>query len=510
MYYIFRLKNTLTRVYNNSEYRRRKKCHTYMKVKKASKWGVLALLAIAQFIVVLDSSIVNVAIPAIQEELQFSAANLQWIVSAYILAFGGFLLLGGRVADLFGRRSAFIAGTAAFGAASLVAGLAQSEAIMIAARGLQGLAAAFMTPAALSIVMVMFKEGSERNKALGIWSAVASGGAAAGLLLGGVITQYANWRWNFFINVPITAVVVFLAYRMLPLHESEAKHNNMDLPGAILVTGGLVSLVYGLTNAPAWGWTSGESLAYLGGAVLLLVGFIINESHAKYPLMPLSIFKIRNLTGANLVQLPITAGLMSMFFFMTLYVQEILGYSPTKSGFSFLPVAVTIGIVATITSKHVARIGYKKFMVFAPLLMAFGFYLLTHTPVDGGYITHVLPGLIAIAAGAGMSFVTITIAATSGVPGHESGLASGILSTSQQIGGALGLAILSGVAASVMSSSLAKSDGSELAIAAATVDGYHAAFWIGMAFTILASLFAFFLVKQIKGEKATAAVSMSH
>ncbi|MGH7241619.1 MAG: MFS transporter, partial [Candidatus Saccharimonadales bacterium] len=280
-----------------------------------SHWLILVLLALAQFMVVLDVSIVNVALPAIQKAFHMSQTNLSWIVTAYTLAFGGFLLLGGRAADLFGRRRLFITGTIVFGLASLLDGMAQSGSMLIALRAAQGLAAAFMSPAALSIVLVTYREGHERNTALSVWGAVASGGAAAGVLLGGIITQYLGWRWNFFINVPVAILVATSAFRLLPAHESEETHNDLDLPGAVSITAALMLLVYGIVKAPAAGWTAGSTMAFLGGAVLLLAFFVWNELRVENPLVPFKIFRIRNVIGANLTMMPIVAGMFSTFFF---------------------------------------------------------------------------------------------------------------------------------------------------------------------------------------------------
>lgn len=475
-----------------------------------NKWFVLTLLAIAQFMVVLDVSVVNIALPHIQSALHFSSANLQWVVTAYTLAVGGFLLLGGRVADLYGRKKTFLIGTALFGIASLITGFSNSETTMIIARGFQGLTAAFMSPAALSIVITMFKEGKERNKALGVWAAVAAGGAAAGVLLGGIITEYADWRWNFFINVPVAAVVVYLGFKHIPESKTDLGHNHLDLRGATLVTSGLMLLVYGLTEAPGKGWTSDASLITLGASVALLIAFIVNEMKVQHPLMPLKLFKVRNVLGANLTQLPITASLFSMFFFLSLYIQIILQYSPVKSGLSFLPVTIIIGVVSGIVSSLIAKTGYKKIMVVAPLVMALGLFVLGHnTEVGGTYLGDVFPGLAIMAVGLGMSFVSLTIAATSGVPKHESGLASGVLNTSQQIGGALGLAILSGVSASKTADVLAQANGqiTPYVQANALVEGFHAAFFVGVGFSVLASLFALLLLKDLKADHKESAVS---
>jgi len=469
-------------------------------VKQPFKWGLLGLLALAQFMVVLDTSIVNVALPAIQKALNFTASDLQWVITAYTLVFGGFLLLGGRAADLYGRRRMFITGVVGFTAMSLVVGLSQNSTMMIVARALQGLFAALMSPAALSIVLTSFKEGADRNKALGIWGAVAAGGAAAGVLFGGLLTEYTSWEWNFFVNVPIGLFIALMATRVVPKHAREEKDNALDLPGAVLVTGGLMTLVYVLTKGSEWGWTSGLTLGLFAAVAAALGAFIWNESRAKHPLMPLSIFKVRNVTGANLVIMPLMAAMLSMFFFVSLYIQTVMHYSPVRTGLSFLPVTFIIGIVATIMSNQVAKIGYKRILMVAPLFVAAGLFLLGHIPVHGTYLANVLPGLALIAMGMGGTFVTATITATSGVPGDEAGLASGLFNTSQQIGGAVGLAVLSGVAASHTTSELSKLGHapSMLDIATATVGGWHIAFYVGLGFALLSAAAATFIVKQHK------------
>lgn len=469
-------------------------------MKQPFKWGLLGLLALAQFMVVLDTSIVNVALPAIQKALNFTASDLQWVITAYTLAFGGFLLLGGRAADLYGRRRMFITGVVGFTAMSLVVGLSQNSTMMIVARALQGLFAALMSPAALSIVLTSFKEGAERNKALGIWGAVAAGGAAAGVLFGGLLTEYTSWEWNFFVNIPIGLFIALMATRVVPKHAREEKDNALDLPGAVLVTGGLMTLVFVLTKGSEWGWTSGLTLGLFAAVAAALGAFVWNESKAKHPLMPLSIFKVRNVTGANLVIMPLMAAMLSMFFFVSLYIQTVMHYSPVRTGLSFLPVTFIIGIVATVMSGQVAKIGYKRILMVAPLFVAAGLFLLGHIPVDGTYFANVLPGLALIAMGMGGTFVTATITATSGVPGDEAGLASGLFNTSQQIGGAVGLAVLSGVATAHTTSELSKLGHapSMLDIATATVSGWHIAFYVGLGFALLSAAAAAFIVKQHK------------
>jgi EmrB/QacA subfamily drug resistance transporter len=469
---------------------------------ETSHWLILILLALAQFMVVLDVSIVNVALPSIQKAFEMTQANLQWIVTAYALTFGGFLLLGGRAADLFGRRKIFLGGVIVFTLASLACGLAQSEAWIIIARGIQGLAGAFMSPAALSIVLVTYKEGHERNVALSVWGAVASGGAAAGVLLGGILTQYLDWRWNFFVNVPVGILVVIAALRILDRHESTLTHNNLDLPGAILGTGGLVTLVYALVKAPTNGWTSEHSLIFFSISIIALVAFVINESRAKHPLMPLHIFKIRNLVGADSLMLFMAAGMFSIFFFTTLYLQQVLGFTPIKTGVSFLIVPFAVAITATNVPRLIQKVGYKPILIIAPLVVSSGLFWLSHIPVDGTFWGNVAPGLILLGLGMGATFVSATIAATSGVPHHESGLASGILNTSQQVGGALGLAVLTGIATSSASRYIINlhlmAPPTHEQIASAAVHGFHDGYLIGSTFGIAAALIATFVIKNKK------------
>jgi EmrB/QacA subfamily drug resistance transporter len=461
-----------------------------------NKWVILALLALAQFMVILDVAIVNVALPSINKELHFAPGNLQWVVTAYTLTFGGFLLLGGRAADLFGRRKIFIVAVAAFSVASLACGLAQSETMLIITRALQGLAAAIMSPAALSIVLSEFDEGKERNTAMGVWAAVAAGGAAAGVLLGGILTQYLNWRWNFFVNVPVGIAVVYGALRLLPHHIGEENRKlELDLPGAVTATGGLMTIVYGLSKAPNQGWNSATVWGFIGVGLLLLGFFIWNERRAKNPLMPLEIFKIRNLAGANAAFLVIACTMFSMFFFQTLYLQTVLNYSPVKTGLGFLPVTFIIAIVSGIVSNVVGKIGYKPPMNLGPLVLGLGLFVISQTmEVGGDYWHNVFPGLAISAVGMGLTFVSGTLAATSGVPKHFSGLASGILNTSQQVGGAIGLAILSAVAFSTIKTEVSAGGPANYA----QVHGYQAGLMVGVGLALTAAVVVFLVVKNKK------------
>ncbi len=461
-----------------------------------NKWVILALLTLAQFMVILDVAIVNVALPSINKELHFAAGSLQWVITAYTLTFGGFLLLGGRASDLYGRRKIFIGSVLAFALLSLLCGLAQSDTQLIIARSLQGLAAAIMSPAALSIVISEFDEGRERNIAFGVWAAVSAGGAAAGVLLGGVLTQYLDWRWNFFVNVPVGIGVVFAALRLLPRHiGEERKKVKLDLRGAASATGGLMSIVYGLSKAPQDGWGSTTVWGFIAAGIALLIFFVWNERRVDKPLMPLEIFKIRNVAGANAAFLVIACTMFSMFFFQTLYIQNVLHYSPVKTGFSFLPVTFIIAAISGIVSNIVGKIGYKPPMNLGPVVLAVGLFVIMHTmKVGGDYWHNVFPGLATAAVGMGLTFVSGTLAATSGVPKHFSGLASGILNTSQQVGGAIGLAILSAVAFSTVKAETSAGGPANYA----QVHGFQAGLAVGIGLAIAAAVVVFFVVKNHK------------
>lgn len=466
--------------------------------RETNKWILLALMATSFFMVVLDVSVVNVALPSIQKSLHFPTNDLQWVITAYSITFGGFLLLGGRTADVLGRRRLFISAVTLFALASLACGLSQSSTTLIFARGTQGLMAAFMTPTALSIVLTQFREGRERNLAMGVWAAVASSGAAVGVVLGGVLTEYLDWRWNFFINVPVALMVVIFSAILLPKSEYEEKSGrfrDLDHIGSALATGGLVSLVFGLSRAPIDGWGSKTVIISLSTSLILLLGFLFNEHHARDPLLPLNLFKIRNVSGGNLTALIIAASLFSLFYFLTLYVQTVLGYSPVRAGVSFLIIPFMIAIFSGITVQLVGRIGYKPTMIAGPLVLAIGLFVLSGIRVLGTYFHDVLPGLMITGTGLGLTFVSLTLAATSGVPLHFSGLVSGILNTSQQVGGAIGLAVLSVFANTATNSALAAGK----TPLAAKVAGYHSAFHISVAFALSAALVAAILVKNNRG-----------
>ncbi len=458
---------------------------------------ILFLLSLTMFIVVLDSAIINVALPAIKKGLLFEDAALQWVLTAYILTFGGFLMLGGRTSDLYGRRKVLVCGIAGFTLFSLLIGLSVSSTMMVVLRALQGLAAAFMAPTALSILLTTFAEGNQRNKALSIWSIVASGGAAAGVFLGGLLTQYLGWQWCFFVNVPIGIATIIGILKYIPAHTQEAKDKHLDLPGAVLVTGGLMSLVYALTLASKEGWTDLSTLVTFGISLALIGGFLFNESRASHPLVPLSIFRIRNVAGANLMMLPVVAGALGMFFFLSLYVQNVLHYSPFLSGLCFLPIPIIIGIISYQAPVLLGKFGFKPLMIAGIGMTTIGVFFISLLGTNANYFVNILPAFIILAGGFGISFVAITVSATSGVTPDKAGLASGLINTSQQIGGALGLAILAVVANNATTTAL----GAGKQAVQAAVEGYQHAFFTATILMVLALLIAIFVIQTPKTQK---------
>jgi EmrB/QacA subfamily drug resistance transporter len=443
-------------------------------------WVVLVLICLAQFMVVLDATIVNVALPSIQKDLHLSEGSLQWIVNAYTLVFGGFLLLGGRAGDLLGRKRIFLIGLVIFTVASLLDGLSSSEGMLIGARSLQGLGAALVSPAALSIISTTFAEGAERAKALGVWAAIAIGGSAVGLVLGGVLTQYFSWPWIFFVNVPVGIVAFVLSLRLIPESRDEHAERSYDIAGAVTVTGGLMALVYAIVDAQSAGWGSAKTLGFFGLAAALLVAFVLIELRAKAPLVRLSIFRIRSLLTANVAMFLAASGMFAMFFFNTLYLQRVLGYAPLKAGLAFLPFTAGIMVSAGIASQFAPRIGVRPVAAAGLLLTTAGLLLLTQLPVHGSYAVNVLPAILLASLGMGAVFMPLTLIATTGLEDEDQGLASGIFNTSQQVGGALGLAILSTIA----TSKTASAGGSP---AHALVTGFHWAF-AGGAVVMIAAL----------------------
>ncbi len=435
-------------------------------------WVVLVLICLAQFMVVLDATIVNVALPSIQKDLNLSEASLQWIVNAYTLTFGGFLLLGGRLGDLLGRKRIFLLGLIIFTAASFLDGLANSEGFLISARALQGLGAALIAPAALSIISTTFEEGAERAKALGVWAAIAIGGSAVGLVLGGALTEYFSWPWIFFVNVPVGIVAFILSLRLVPESVDIHAERSYDIAGAITVTGGLMALVYAIVDAETAGWGSTKTIGFFILAGVLLVSFVLIEMRAKAPLVRLSIFKVRSLLTANIVMFMAMSGMFAMFFFNTLYIQKVLGFSPLEAGLAFLPFTAGIMVSAGLASTFAPRVGVRLVAGIGLTLSAIGLLLLTQLPTHGSYASDVLPSIIVSSLGMGAVFMPLTLIATTGLKDEDQGLASGLFNTSQQIGGALGLAVLSTLAAS-------KSASAGGSATHALVVGFHWAFAAG-------------------------------
>ncbi len=465
------------------------------------KWIALALLASTQFVIILDAAIVNVAIPSIGRDLDFALENLAWIPNAYALTFGGFLLLGGRMADLLGRRRLFMIGLAVFVIASLLGGLSQSEGQLIAARALQGLGAALLAPSALSMVTTIFAEGAERNKALGVWGAVSGSGGAAGVLLGGVLTEYAGWEWVLWVNVPIGIVIALLAPRLLEESKADHETRHFDALGAVVVTAGLSLLVFALVDTVRQGWGSAQTLGLLAVAVGLILVFIVIERRSVAPLVPFRIFRLRTLTGANVIGVLVGAALFSMFFFLSRYMQEVLQYSALKTGLSYLPLALVIIASAGGASVLVTKLGFKPVLIAGMVLIAIGLLWFARLPVDGDYVSQILPPMIIAAAGLGFAFVPVTIAAVSGISDNDSGLASGLINTSQQIGGALGLAVLATIASST-TQGLVEAAGTaggpqaaQTASRSALTDGFQDAFLAGAGFAILGIVAALMLIR---------------
>ena len=455
------------------------------------KWLALALLSVVQFMVVLDIAIVNVALPSIQVDLGFSQQNLQWVISAYALVFGGFLLLGGRAADLLGRRRIFLAGLIVFTLASLFAGLAWSEASLITARALQGLGAAVITPAALSILSTTFVEGRERNIALGVWGAVGGFGAAAGVLLGGILTDALSWAWIFFVNVPV-GVTAFILAPILLKESRDATVKSFDALGAVLVTGGLSSLVYAITQAGQDGWLAGKTVSFFAASLAMLVGFLVWEQRHPEPLMRLGILRIKTVSGANVAGFIMGTATFSLFLMLTLYMQQVLGYSPMKTGVGYLAVAGTAIFTSAIAAQLVTRIGVKPVLAIGMTSLTGGLVYFTQVSVGGSYLADLLPGFLLIAVGLGFSFVPISIAALAGIQPAEAGLASGLINTSQQIGGALGIAALSTIATSRTSDALAGG----ATRAQALVDGFHGAFLAGVILAAIGIVAALTLIRR--------------
>jgi EmrB/QacA subfamily drug resistance transporter len=476
---------------------------------RRTKWFGLALICLVQFMVVLDIAIVNVALPSIQEDLGFAQDDLQWVISAYALAFGGFLLLGGRLGDLIGRRRVFAIGLLIFTIGSLLCGLAWSDVSLIVFRAIQGLGAAAVSPAALAILTATFAEGRERNIALGVWGAVGGFGAAAGVLLGGILTDLLAWEWIFLVNVPIGILGLVLTPFLLQ-ESRDVREHAFDALGAVLVTSHLVLLVLGITQGRDWGWTSARTIGVFVVSALLAVSFIAWERRQRDPLVPFSIFRMRTLTAANMAGFVLGTVLFSMFLLLTLYMQQVLGYSALETGVAYLAVAGTAILWANVAAIAVNRVGVKPALIFGMALLTLGLAYFTQISVGGSYWADLFPGFLIIGLGMPFCFVPITIAAVAGTGHEEAGLASGLINTSQQIGGALGIAILSTVAISYTEDLVA--GGTDQPSAA--VEGFQRAFWVGAAIALVGVFVSIFAVRNEdlrpqEGESLEAALESS-
>ena len=454
----------------------------------ATRRGKLTLLLLCAvgFLDFVDTSIVNVALPSIRHDLHFSVQNLQWVLSGYLLTYGGFLLLGGRAADLLGRRRILVTGTALFALSSMACGLAQNSGTLIGARLVQGLGAAMMTPAALSILTTSFNQGTDRLKALGAWGALAGLSSGVGVFLGGVLSGGPGWRWVFFVNPPISVLVLLATFRLIGNDRRRARLSHFDTGGAVLITGAMLLAIYTLIRAPEVGWNTTRTIAELGGVVVMLLLFLGNERRHANPLVPLSIFRIKGLAAADVTQIIAMAGFYSMFFFVTLYMQNVLHFSPTRAGASYIPVTVGVAISAGVCSKLFVRTGTRPIMVAGALLAAGGVFWLSQIPVHGSYLTDLLPGLMIMSIGLGAVFVGVQTAANAGVPPDKAGLAAALINASFQLGAALGLAIFSAIATSRTNHLLA----GHIALPKALTSGFHLALLVSSIFLVAAALIA--------------------
>jgi EmrB/QacA subfamily drug resistance transporter len=461
-----------------------------------NRWIALAVIVAAQFMVVLDVAIVNVALPSIKTDLHFTQESLQWVITAYAILFGGVLLLGGRMADLLGRRRLFIAGLVLFTVSSLLSGLAWSEGSLIAFRALQGLGGGLLSPAALSILTTTFPEGRERNLALGVWGAVSGSGGAAGVLLGGVLTSSINWSWIFFINIPVGAVVVALTPLFVKESKAQLDHRHFDVAGAASITGGLMLLVYAMTRATQIGWGTAETIGLLAASAALVVAFVVIELRSKAPLLPMRIFRLRTLTAANITGFLVGSALFSQFFLLTLYMQEVLHYSPIKTGVAYLTLTLAIITFAGIAQGIVTRIGVRRVLPVGLALSAAALVLFTQLPTDGHYFWNLFPGFLIGGIGLALAFVPMTIAALVGVTESDAGVASGLINTTQQIGGAIGLAAATTIATTFTSRYVDSHAGVSASSPAALNHGYQITFWVLAGLAALASLIAAVLVER--------------
>lgn len=459
-------------------------------------WAAFSVAAVAQIMVILDASIMNVALPSIQRALHFSQSDLQWVINIYVLMFGGFLLLGGRAGDLFGRRRMFIIGLVIFSLASFAGGLAQSSAWLVVARGMQGLGGAIISPIALAIVGSSFEPGAQRNRAVGIFGSLTGLGGAVGVLLGGILTTDFGWEWVLFVNVPIGLVTAALTPRLVPRDTASAEGTGFDILGAVAITASLISLVYGVVKAPSEGWTSALTLGFFGAAVIFLAGFVVIELRSASPLVDLRIFRIRNLTIADLTGMVTAGGMFAMFFFLSLYMQDVLRYNALQTGIRYLPLAFSIVIAAGLTSQLVTRFGYKYIMAVGLAVGSFGLFLLSHIRATGSFQHDVLIPMVVVAFGLGMTFVPLQISSVTGVPPAEIGLASGLVNAFLQIGGAIGLAVLTTISTTEFNGVMASARGNPRSVPVALVDGFQHAFLAGSLLLLSGALIVLLFLPQ--------------
>jgi EmrB/QacA subfamily drug resistance transporter len=473
-------------------------------------WLLLSIVLIGQFMVVLDASIVNVALPSIQRDLHFSNSGLQWIVNAYTLTFAGFLLLGGRAADLYGRRKVFLVGLTVFTASSLLGGLAQNETWLISARALQGLGAAILAPATLTILTATFAEGPARAWAIGAWSAVSSAGASAGALLGGILTDFLSWRWILFVNVPVGIVAVVAAIRYLPESRADLEHRHLDLGGAITVTGGLVALVYALVRTESYSWGSSEVLIPLAlGVVLLAVFVVLQARFSKAPLVPLRIFRSRSVSGGNVVMFMMFGALFGSWYFETLYMQHVLGYSPLQAGLAFLPQTLLIAAGAQVTARLVPRFGPRPLILLGTLVAGGGLAWLAQVTTTTSFVGGLLGPFVMIGLGMGLAVTPIAVAGTAGVPPRDAGLASGLLNTSRTVGASIGLAALATIAANRTAGALSGKVASPAHTASALTQGYTLAFGVAAALLVATALVALATLPSLRAIKRASSVEQA-
>ena len=469
------------------------------------RWQALALVCVAFFMTILDVSIVNVALPSMKSSLHVSDNTLQWVLIAYTITFGGFLLLGGRAADLLGRRRMFMIGVAIFSTASLVCGLSNTIGVLIAARVVQGVGAAIVSPATLSIITTTFAEGSERNKALGIWGAMGGSGAAAGVLFGGILTKYAGWEWIFFVNVTVGALVLALT-RQIVRESRISGLRGFDAGGAVTITSSLALLVYAISKAPDVGWATGRTIGLLIGSAVLFVAFLVIETRNSSPIVPFDIFRLRTLTGANVCGFFVGAVVFSNFFLLTLYVQQVLGYSALKTGLTFLATAGTVIPVAGVAQALVTRVGPRPVLAVGLTLITGGMLWFTQIPVNNSFLTHLLPGYLLVGVGMAFAFIPISIAALAGVKPQQAGLASGLINTAQQIGGALGVAIAATVAFTHEQTLLASGHSA----ASAATSGFALGFWVLAGISAVSVVACLVLVRGTERERQATAVDLGY